>query len=178
MSTRFTVLVVDSDDAFQAELEATLKVEGFRVIKAGTFAEGRRLLDAHSSDAAVIDLRLPDGSGLELVKEAGSRSEAPVLVSTAEYPDTREVVEAILRGGRVAPGSRPHEPVEAVGVRTRFDAGLRRFLHRFFGGSRFFRCLLFLRHPAVDRRLSAEIFLLENLAYLLLCRNGIRYGRP
>jgi len=98
MSTRFTVLVVDSDDAFQAELEGTLKVEGFKVIKAGTFAEGRRLLDARSPDAAVIDLRLPDGSGLELLKEAGSRSEAPVLVSTAEYPDTREVVEAIRRG--------------------------------------------------------------------------------
>jgi len=98
MSSRFTILAVDSDGSFLAEIEATLRIEGFRVIKASSLADGRAVLDSQSPDAVVVDLRLPDGSGLELLKEARARADRPVLVATAELPDTREVVEAVRRG--------------------------------------------------------------------------------
>lgn len=98
MVTRSGVLVVDSDANFRSEIEEALKLEGHRVFQANDLQSAERLLNAQPLDAVIAELRLRDGSGMDLVTLAQKRPEVPVVLLTAEYPDTREVVEAIRRG--------------------------------------------------------------------------------
>ncbi|MAG55217.1 MAG: hypothetical protein CMJ83_02895 [Planctomycetes bacterium] len=98
MTSRYSILVVEGDPTARAELEDALKIEGFRVTTAGDMHTARRLLSAQPTDAVLTDLRLPDGPGLDLVREAARTESSPVIVAYADYPDTREVVEAMKRG--------------------------------------------------------------------------------
>ncbi|NRA95464.1 MAG: sigma-54-dependent Fis family transcriptional regulator [Planctomycetes bacterium] len=98
MPNRYSVLLVEPDPATRSDVEEALKVEGFRVTPAGDLQTARRLLSSHSVDALVTELRAPDGPGLDLVREAARRPESPVIVAMSDYPDTREVVEAMRSG--------------------------------------------------------------------------------
>lgn len=63
------VLVVD-DNADAAEVLALLiETEGFEVSTAGTLAEARALIASHRPAIVLLDLHLPDGSGLALLAE-------------------------------------------------------------------------------------------------------------
>jgi len=83
-----TVLLVDDDPLVRGFLADNLIADGFSVIGAETLGEGLRRLELSKVDVAVIDVVLPDGSGLELIArvrgsgEAGARLDPalPVLV--------------------------------------------------------------------------------------------------
>lgn len=64
------VLIVDDDASLARLLEFTLEGEGYRCTRAGSVAAAAQLLAAVSYDVMVSDVRLPDGSGLDLVEEA------------------------------------------------------------------------------------------------------------
>jgi DNA-binding response OmpR family regulator len=91
------VLLVDDDPALCAFLADNLAADGFTALVAGTAAEGLRVLEHRRPDLAVVDLGLPDGSGLDLISRVrgsdgvSSRVDPalPVLVLTgrAGEPD-------------------------------------------------------------------------------------------
>jgi len=98
MSSRNALLLVEADPAVRSELATALSVEGFRVMEAGDLQTARSLLTAQPFSALVTELQLPDGPGLDLVRDVVRRPDPPVIVAIADYPDTREVVEAMRRG--------------------------------------------------------------------------------
>jgi len=98
MSNRNTILIVEPDATQRGELEESLKVEGYRVVSAGDLHTARRLLSSQPTDAVLTELRLPEGNALDFIREASRRSGAPTIVAMTDYPDTREVVEAMRRG--------------------------------------------------------------------------------
>ena len=98
MSNRYSVLLVEPDPSMRSGVEESLKIEGFRVTPVGDLQTARRLLSSLPVDAIVMELRAPDGAGLDLIKEAARRPESPVIVAMSDYPDTREVVEAMRCG--------------------------------------------------------------------------------
>ncbi len=63
-----TVLVVEDDDATRAFLADNLVADGYDVLVADTARHGLRLLETKFPDVALIDVNLPDGSGLDLVR--------------------------------------------------------------------------------------------------------------
>ena len=67
-STHITILVVDDDRASRAFLADNLTAEGYEVLEAGTMAAAQRLLSTSLLDLAIVDLGLPDGDGLELLR--------------------------------------------------------------------------------------------------------------
>jgi putative two-component system response regulator len=67
---RERVLVVDDDESVVLLLAVILEAEGYRCTGAGTIAEARARLGETEFDVLVCDVRLPDGSGLDLVQEA------------------------------------------------------------------------------------------------------------
>ena len=63
-----TILVVEDDAATRAFLADNLAADGYDVIAADCARDGLRLLETKFPDLALVDVGLPDGSGLELVR--------------------------------------------------------------------------------------------------------------
>jgi DNA-binding response OmpR family regulator len=77
------LVIEDSERLCQAVAES-LRAQGFAVDTAGSASEGLRAWRAADYDAAVLDLMLPDGSGLDALKQMRDRGTmTPVLILTA-----------------------------------------------------------------------------------------------
>lgn len=77
------VLVVDDEDDVQAVISRALKLDEHAVATASDLATARQRI-AEGTDLIVLDLRLPDGFGLDLCREVRSQgSTIPILVLTA-----------------------------------------------------------------------------------------------
>ncbi|MFT7105743.1 MAG: two-component system response regulator RegA [Yoonia sp.] len=63
-----TLLLVEDDDVFRSRLGSAMQKRGFDVTPASSVAEGLRAVRANAPEYAVIDLRLKDGSGLDVVE--------------------------------------------------------------------------------------------------------------
>ncbi len=75
-------LVVD-DNADAAEMMAALiSAEGFSVAVAGSLADARRQIALRKPDVVLLDVQLPDGSGIELIEEIKTDSSAEVVLIT------------------------------------------------------------------------------------------------
>ena len=92
------ILVVDDEADLRELLEITLLKMGLEVDSAGTLSEARRLFGVHDYALVLTDMRLPDGLGLELVREvAASRKNTPIAVITA-YGSADNAVVALKAG--------------------------------------------------------------------------------
>jgi two-component system response regulator PilR (NtrC family) len=92
------VLLVEDEPGFREVLQIGLEPQGFATEGVGGLAEAKRALEERSYDAVVSDLRLKDGSGLDLLawmKERGL--ETPVLIMTA-FATTETTVQALNMG--------------------------------------------------------------------------------
>jgi len=88
------ILVVEDDDILRDGLEVGLRSAGFSVETVASLADARAGLAAGRFDVIVLDLMLPDGSGLDLLNEIRrSGSDDPVLLLTA-----RDKVEDRIAG--------------------------------------------------------------------------------
>ncbi len=96
MSAPRRVLLVEDEAAFARAVEKRLAQSGLACQVAGSLAEARRLLNDAEPDAILLDMRLPDGSGLDLLREIRERrgSAVPVLVLTA-YGEVEDAVLAM-----------------------------------------------------------------------------------
>ncbi|MGB3069865.1 MAG: sigma-54 dependent transcriptional regulator [Ottowia sp.] len=92
------VLVVDDEPDLRTLYELTLLREGHRVQAAGTLAEAREQLDQQRFDIIITDMRLPDGLGLELLREitAARRQERSIMITA--YGSAENAVEALKAG--------------------------------------------------------------------------------
>jgi two-component system response regulator AtoC len=98
---RPSVLVVDDERSFRLLAEEALGSEGFDVRTASTLAKARAELDKTAPDVMILDRRLPDGDGIDLLRELSQTGQltSQVIVVTA-YADVSNAVEA-LRAGAV-----------------------------------------------------------------------------
>jgi len=78
------LLVIEDNQRLCQAVAESLRAQGFAVDTAASASEGLRAWKAADYDAAVLDLMLPDGSGLNALKEMRDRGNmAPVLILTA-----------------------------------------------------------------------------------------------
>jgi DNA-binding NtrC family response regulator len=90
-------LIVDDDPGFLLGLAELVRREGFAVATAGSLKQAREVIAANPPDILLVDLRLPDGSGLDLL--AGLEpSQAPELVLITGDASVETAVEALRRG--------------------------------------------------------------------------------
>ena len=96
---RPSILVVDDERIFRVLAEEALVSEGFEVRTASTLARARAELDKASPDVMILDRRLPDGDGIDLLRELTTSGQltALVIVITA-YGDVSNAVEALQAG--------------------------------------------------------------------------------
>jgi two-component system response regulator PilR (NtrC family) len=96
--SHFSLLVVDDEPDLRTLYELTLLREGYDVETAGTVADALLHLKDRTYSAVITDMRLPDGTGLELLQkleEAGRREKAIVITA---YGSSENAVEALKAG--------------------------------------------------------------------------------
>ena len=87
-----TVLIVEDEAPMRRFLSAALHSHGFRVVEASTLANAQRLATEQRPDAILLDLGLPDGDGLSLVRDLRTWSAAPVIVLSARDREDDKVI--------------------------------------------------------------------------------------
>jgi two-component system, NtrC family, response regulator AtoC len=111
---RPSVLVVDDERSFRLLAEEALSSEGFDVRTASTLARARVELDKMAPDVMILDRRLPDGDGIDLLRELARTGQltSQVIVVTA-YADVSNAVEA-LRAGAVDYLTKPLQVTDLI----------------------------------------------------------------
>src|SRR6187401_1679404 len=94
------LLVVDDHEVVREGLAALLdRREGFQVVAdAGTVEEALAQARRHVPDIVVMDVRLPDGSGIEACREIRAEMPETRVVMLTSYPDEEAVLSAIVAG--------------------------------------------------------------------------------
>jgi two-component system KDP operon response regulator KdpE len=91
MTNEPLVLAVDDEPGILRLIKLELSSEGFRVITAETAAGAMELAHEYRPDIALLDIVLPDVSGLELMRELRQRSDLPIILLTAKGSDADKV---------------------------------------------------------------------------------------
>ena len=98
MKQGMTILVVDDEQAQRTILSGYLGKKGHTVIEAGSAAEGLKRVSAAPVDVVLTDLKMPNMTGVELLKELRQRApEATVIIMTA-FGTIEGAVEAMREG--------------------------------------------------------------------------------
>ncbi len=92
------ILVIDDEPDLRTLYELTLLREGYRVDAAGDLAQARQQLIEHRFDAVITDMRLPDGLGLELLRELVSQQRSERCVVITAHGSAENAVEALKAG--------------------------------------------------------------------------------
>jgi two-component system nitrate/nitrite response regulator NarL len=94
------VLIIDDHPLVVEGLRGALtRTPNIQVIgTAGTLSIARQLMDSEAPDIALLDLRLPDGSGIELLSEYQKRELAPAFIVLSTFLTTQYVNAAIALG--------------------------------------------------------------------------------
>jgi two-component system KDP operon response regulator KdpE len=115
------ILVIEDDAAIREILQALLGSGGFRVMEAATAARGEVESRARKPDLLLVDLGLPDGDGLTVIRNVRSWSSVPIIVLSARTREDQKV--AALDAGADDYMTKPFGAAELL---ARVRAALRR----------------------------------------------------
>lgn len=116
------ILVVDDEPEIADLVSVYLRGEGFQVFSCGTGGEALEIVEREKVDLAVLDVMLPDISGLTLCAEIRRSRQFPILMLTAKTEDTDKITG--LTVGADDYMTKPFSPLELV---ARVKAQLRRY---------------------------------------------------
>jgi two-component system response regulator RegX3 len=85
-------MVVEDEESYQDALNIGLSVEGFIVMAAGTITEARALMNSTKPDLVLLDVMLPDGSGIDYCREIYDTSRIPVIMVSARTSEVDVVL--------------------------------------------------------------------------------------
>lgn len=93
-----SLLLVEDDRDVAIGLQVLLEHSGWQVHLADTASDGKRMYDQFRPDAAIIDVMLPDGSGLEVLEHIKSQSEGTPVIVASGVGTIDMAVDAMRRG--------------------------------------------------------------------------------
>jgi DNA-binding NtrC family response regulator len=92
------ILIVDDDESLSDSLKDILEGEGYEILLASTRAKAIELAQDALPSVAIVDLKLPDGSGTALLSELNSVSPGITCILMTAYADVDSAVLAIEKG--------------------------------------------------------------------------------
>lgn len=122
MSERQTILVVEDDEDLRSLFRTALALSGYDVIEAGNGLEALQRIDHSPPDLVILDLMLPDLSGIVVQQEIAAQA------------ITRQIPIVVITGSAIEPGTlnvacflrKPVSPDQLIAtVRTCLTAGTR-----------------------------------------------------
>ena len=93
-----SLLIVDDDNPFRERLARAMEKKGFEVLQAEGVKKGVDMVKVKKPGFAVVDLRLNDGNGLEVVKEIQKSNQKSRIVMLTGYGNIPTAVAAIKEG--------------------------------------------------------------------------------
>jgi two-component system nitrogen regulation response regulator NtrX len=98
VADRPLVLVIDDDEALRRICLDMLAERGYRTLGAASVGEGLRVFAEKPPAAVLLDLKLPDGTGLDVLRELQRRSPVTPVVVVSGYGSVSDAVEAMRLG--------------------------------------------------------------------------------
>ena len=119
--SKFTVLLVDDDKTIRSTLAEAVRSWGYLTLEAGTIAETLTTVEREIPDAVLLDVKLPDGSGISALAELRKRSSELVIIIITGYVTHEDAFEAGVRHayGYVT------KPIDRVQLQTMLDQALK-----------------------------------------------------
>ena len=93
-----TLLIVDDDDSFRGRLSRAMEKKGFEVKDAKTVVDAIKLVRSFPPNFALVDLRLEDGNGLDVVQEINKTRKDSRIVMLTGYGNLPTAVAAVKAG--------------------------------------------------------------------------------
>ena len=93
-----SLLIVDDDNPFRERLGRAMEKKGFEVIQAESVQKGIQSVKDKKPAFAVVDLRLADGNGLEVVKQIQNSNSTSRIIMLTGYGNIPTAVAAIKEG--------------------------------------------------------------------------------
>ena len=115
------VVIVEDDSGIRNVLRVLLESSGYRIVEAENSARGQIEARAHKPDLLLVDLGLPDGDGVTLIKKVREWSSVPIIVLSARTLEEQKI--AALDAGADDYVTKPFSAPELL---ARVRAGLRR----------------------------------------------------
>lgn len=115
------ILIVEDDRALGDGVRLALQHPELEAVLCRTLAEARPALECQPFDLAILDVNLPDGSGLELLRQLRQSSSLPVILLTANDMET-DIVTGLESGA----DAYITKPFSLAVLRARVNAQLRR----------------------------------------------------
>ena len=97
MSTPTVAIVVEDEPQIRRFVRTALESEHWRVVEAGTLKDGLSEAGTRRPDLVVLDLALPDGDGIDLVRSMRAWSNSPILVLSARGEE-KDKIQALDAG--------------------------------------------------------------------------------
>lgn len=97
MSQGPLALVVEDEAPLRSFLRTALQAHGYRVLEAGTLGEAMMAVTTSNPEVVLLDLGLPDGTGLDLVRRVREWSRLPIVVISARGRE-QDKIEALDAG--------------------------------------------------------------------------------
>lgn len=120
-----TILFVDDEAQMRKLINISLKNEGFKLVEANNGREGVSLTASHRPELVILDIGLPDISGLEVIRQIREWSEIPIIILSV-LDDSETIVEALNSGA----DDYMTKPFEANELIARIKVCLRRSLKK------------------------------------------------
>ncbi len=96
--SKATILVLDDQDSIRHFVSKALEDDGYHVVTAGNLREARAAIEREMPDMAFLDYKLPDGTGIELLKEIKRLQPEVTVVLMTAFGELETAVEAMSAG--------------------------------------------------------------------------------
>ena len=124
------ILVVDDEKEIADLIEIYLQNEGYNVRKCNRAAGVMDIVESENISLAILDVMLPDGDGLELLRKIRREHYFPVIMLTAKMQDTDKITGLTLGADDYI--TKPFNPLELM---ARVKTQLRRYTRYNVGGA-------------------------------------------
>lgn len=92
------VLIIDDEEKLRSLMTRIITLEGFEVVEAGDCKTGLKKLEKSGIDVVMCDVKLPDGNGVDLVKEIKAKYPLIEIILLTAYGNIPDSVQAIKNG--------------------------------------------------------------------------------
>jgi DNA-binding NtrC family response regulator len=95
-----TVLIVDDEESARNFICEAMKDAGYEALEAGDLASANKAVDSGAADIILLDVRLPDGSGLSLLDRLAVENPRPPVIMITAHGEVDMAVEAMKKGAQ------------------------------------------------------------------------------
>lgn len=98
MTNKGRLLIVDDEKLIRWSLDEEFKAQGYEVASAETGTEALSMIEAREYDIVLLDIRLPDTSGIEVLRKVKRAGPSPAVIMITANADIETAVEAMREG--------------------------------------------------------------------------------